>query len=70
MEKEVYEIGVQCHNCKHVPRETITNEVQERVIGPVVGQKLFIIPKGTEVKTFLREMTCENCGCDGFMGIL
>lgn len=61
---ETYEIMIQCHNCKRTP---------PRVTDPDSGKthpKLITIPKGTEVRKFLQDMTCENCDCGGFMGIL
>jgi hypothetical protein len=61
MEKKTYEISVICHNCKHVPEHNSGNAILPNRIA---------IPKGTEVKKFLADMTCENCGCSGFMGIL
>jgi hypothetical protein len=60
---ETYSISVICHNCHHVPM----NDYIEREPGP--DPKQISIPKGTEVQTFLREMVCENCDCEGFMGI-
>lgn len=61
---ETYEISIVCHNCGYKPCEGISE--QNRIRKP----KRFSVPKGTEVKKFLMDMVCENCGCDGFMGIL
>ena len=64
MSEETYAISVQCHNCKYILGKT---KYGDRIN---IIPKQIVIPKGTEVKMFLREMTCENCGCNGFMGIL
>lgn len=64
-DKGTYWISIKCHNCGHVPGGTMTDKNGEKFIPEQI-----VIPKGTEVKMLLREMTCENCGCDGFMGIL
>jgi hypothetical protein len=58
---KTYNISVVCLNCHHVPH-IIDLETNEDLC-----RKQFQIPKGIEVKEFLREMTCENCGCVGFM---
>lgn len=65
---ETYKVVLKCRNCGHIPKKIITNGAQEQEIGP----KHFTIPTGTTVKQFLQDITavCENCGCDGFMGIL
>lgn len=62
---ETYEISVTCRNCGHVPGGTMTNGNRVETI-----PEKFTVPKGTGVKTFLQEMTCNNCGCEGYMGLL
>ena len=61
---ETYEISVICRNCGHVPM----SEKIEREPGP--DPKRFQVPEGTEVKIFLRGITCDNCKCEGYMGLL
>lgn len=60
---ETYEISVQCRNCKCKPEDVDTSTL-------IVTPKKFAVPKGKPVKDFLQEMTCENCGCEGYMGLL
>ena len=67
---EIYEIRVICRNCGHVP-------VVEKVAGIKNGKeyheftsKKIPIPKCVTVKQFLMDMTCKNCGCEGYMGLL
>lgn len=68
---ETYEISVQCHNCKYVPQgEVIERERNDGQCFRGSDPRKFSILKGMEVKQFLREIVCDNCGCDGFMGIL
>ena len=62
---ETYEISVVCRNCGHIPGGTMTNG--DRIETP---PKKFPVPKGITVKQFLMDMTCENCGCEGYMGLL
>lgn len=62
MSEKTYEIQVICHNCHHVPMEELKMTVRE-------APQIFDVPKGTEVKKFLQGMTCENCGCNGYMGL-
>jgi len=56
-EGRVYEVMVMCRNCN-------AGSSQHG------GNILIVVPYGEPLKPFLREITCENCGCDGFMGIL
>ncbi len=65
--RQTYDISVICHNCRHVPPKMIDNDhgYPEASSHP----KKFQVPKGTEVQKFLMGMTCENCGCEGFMGL-
>jgi hypothetical protein len=66
---ETYEISVVCRNCGHIPMgKEVEYEDESTFRGP--DPEEFPIPKGIEVKDFLREMTCENCGCEGYMGLL
>lgn len=60
---ETYKINVRCGNCNHIP---LTNT------GDVLHQKSrkFRVSKGMPVQKFLQEMTCENCRCEGYMGLL
>jgi len=58
-----YKINIVCRNCGHIPMEEYASEV-------VKMAKKFPVPKGTTIKAALMSMTCENCGCEGYMGLL
>lgn len=65
-ENETYKISVVCRNCGHIPGGTVSDYGANAHIVP---QK-FSIPKGIEVKTWLQGGICDNCGCEGYMGLL
>jgi len=65
--EETYEISIVCRNCHHVPGEQTTEGFNDHL--GVHTSKKFQVPKGTTIQKFLQEITCENCGCEGFMGI-
>lgn len=61
-DNEAYEISIVCRNCGYVPVLHGPN-----FAGDI---KNFSVPKGITVKQFLMDMICENCGCEGYMGLL
>jgi len=65
---KTYEINVICRNCGHIPVYLSTTGVDNHNDESVPIK--FPIPKGITVKWFLIDMTCENCGCGGYMGLL
>jgi hypothetical protein len=60
---ETHRVSIRCYNCHHVPGGTVSDYGANAALVP----KRFTVPKGTTVQKFLQEMTCKNCGCEGFM---